>query len=182
MKSGISILLAGILCAAVPKNNVFGQPVKADLLNRNSLVFVDSESAKDPESPSHKSLVSRRVNPKALRSFLQEYKDFDSVRWYQSDKGASASFVMDEVEFITCYDKFGNTVLKRKIYKENRMPGEVRNLVKRYYYDYEITFVIELIKPDQTIYVVTMEDKTRCLQVKVENFELELITKFLKSK
>src|SRR4030095_8886571 len=124
MKSGISILLAGILCAAVPNYNLHGQPVKADLLNRNSLVFIDSESAKDPESPSHKSPGLQRVNPRVLRSFLQEYKDFDSVRWYQSDKGASASFVLDEVEFITSYDKYGNTILKRKIYKENRMPGE----------------------------------------------------------
>lgn len=182
MKSGISILLAGVLCAAVTNNNLYSQPVKADLLNRNSIVYIDGESSTNPESPSHKNYIPRRVNPRALRDFLQEYKDFDSVRWFQTDKGSTASFILDEVETITCYDKYGNRTSKRKVYKENRLPGEVRNLVKRQYYDYEITSVLELIKPDQTIYVVTMEDKTRVVQVKVTDLEMELVIKFFKSK
>jgi hypothetical protein len=179
MKSGISILLAGVLCAAVTNNNLYGQPVKADLLNRNSLVYIDPESGKDLEK---KSYVSRRVNPRALRNFLEEYKDFDSVRWNQTDKGSSASFMLDEVEIITSYDKDGNRVGKRKVYKENRLPWEVRNLVKRYYYDYRIANIVELIKPDQTIYVVTMEDQTTWVQVKVIDLKMELVNKFFKSK
>jgi hypothetical protein len=182
MKSGMSILLAGILCAAVTNNDLYGQPVKADLLNRNTLVFIDGESLTNPESPSHKRFGPRRVNPKALRDFLEEYKDFDSVRWYQSDKGSVASFILDEVEIITSYDKYGNRTSKRKVYKENKLPSDVRRLVKREYYDYEITSVIEIINPDQTIYVVTMEDKTRVVQVKVTDLEMELVIKFFKSK
>jgi len=181
MKSGIFILLAGVLCAAVTNNKLYGQPVKGDLLNRNSLVYIDSESPKNPETPSYKFPASRRVNPRALRNFLDEYKDFDSVRWYQSDKGSAASFILDEVQIVTYYDKYGNRTSKRKVYKENRLPNEVRNLVKRRYYDYEIIGVIEIIKPNQSTYVVTMEDKTMFVQVKVIDLEMELVSRFLKS-
>ena len=182
MNSGISILLAGVLCAAVTNNNLYGQSVKADLMNKNSLVYFDHETVTNPGGPFPKLTGARRVNPKALRDFLLEYKDFDSVRWYQNDKGSVASFIWDEMETLTYYDRYGNRIMKRKVYKENRLPREVRHLVKSKYYDYEITGVIEIIWPKQSIYVVTMEDKTRYVQVKVEDMEMEVVSRFFKSK
>ena len=181
MKSGISILLAGVLCAAVTNNNLYGQPMKADLLKKNSLVYIERESLTKPGTPFHKMIGPRRVNPRALKNFLDEYKEFDSVRWYQSDMGSVASFIWDEVQVLTYYDKYGNRFEKRKIYKENRLPIEVRNLVKRRYYDYEIIGVVELVKPKQSIYMVTMEDRNRYVQVKVIDMEMELVRRFFKS-
>ena len=181
MKSGFSILFAGFLCTAVTNDNLYGQPMKADLLKKNSLVYIERESLPRPGIPFPKMIGPRRVNPRALKNFLDEYKEFDSVRWYQSDMGSVASFVWDEVQTLTYYDKYGNRVEKRKVYKENRLPIEIRNLVKRHYYDYDIIGVVELIRRKQSIYMVTMEDRTRYVQVKVIDMEMELIRKFFKS-
>ena len=182
MKSGISILLAGVLCAAATSNNLYGQTMKADLLNKNSLVYIDRETVTSTGIPFQKITGPLRVNPRALKNFLDEYKEFDSVRWYQSDKGSVATFIWDEVETLTYYDKYGNRYAKRKVYNENRLPRDVRNLVKRRYYDYDIIGVVELIRPRQSIYMVTMEDRTRFVQVKVVDMEMELVRKFFKSK
>ncbi len=180
MKSGIYILLAGILCAEVTNNNLYGQLAKADLLNRNSLIKIEIESSTSAETPSYKLSASRRVNPAAMRNFLQEYKNIDSVRWYQSDKGSAASFIIDEVEIVTCYDKYGNWESRRKYYKENKLPDYIRDMVKHAYPDFAIKGIMEFEYRDKPIYAITLESKTTWVQLKVVNFEIQLVKKFLK--
>ncbi len=180
MKSGIFVLLAGVLCAAVTNNHLYGQLAKADWLKRNSLINIEIESSTYSETPSYRLPALRRVNPTAMRNFLQEYKNVDSVHWYQSEKGSAASFIMDEVEFLTHYDKYGNREYRRKWYKENKLPDYIRNMVRHDYADFTIKGIMEFEYREQKIYAITLENKTTWVQLKVANFEMQLVNKFSK--
>jgi len=181
MKCGTFILLANFLYATVANTNLYGQLAKVESLNKNSLINIDPGSKDEPEASSYKLTVSRRVNPKAMRNFLKEYKNIDSVCWYQTENGASASFIKDEIQTVTYYDKDGNRTIRRISYNRNKIPGDFRRFIKPIYYDYEIYCLVALEYRDHTIYAITLENKTTWIQLEVVDFEIQSVKKFLKS-
>ena len=65
-------------------------------------------------------------------------------------------------------------------YNEDKLPASVRHLVKSNFYDFNITFVIEVNKNDVTSYLVRIEDKTRIKTVKVIDGEWEMMEELVK--
>ena len=56
---------------------------------------------------------------------------------------------------------------------EKTMPAEIRQLVKRNYYDQTITWVYQVNQNNRTIWVINVEDAKDLVMLRVEEMELE---------
>jgi hypothetical protein len=118
------------------------------------------------------------INLKAVRGFIQEFKDVDNVKWIKSEKGYLASFVKDSVETRVLYDKRGNFEVQFRYYLENRLSPEIRSLVKSIYYDYHIFQISEARKDGVTCYRIKIRDDNHCKVINVINGEIEVIVEY----
>ncbi len=121
------------------------------------------------------------INIKAVRNFIREFKNADHAKWFKLNNGFAVQFTMDGFNTKVYYDKKGNYESMIRSYSEAQMPREVRHQVKRTFYDFSICQVHEIIRDNNTIYIVTIEDKTSQKKIKVENGEMEVMFEWPKN-
>ena len=123
------------------------------------------------------------INNKAVRNFTKDYKKATGVTWMNTSGGQFAAyFSSDNIQSLVVYNKKGNYECMLRYYKEDKLPREIRGLVKSAYYDFDIYLVTEVHRNDKIAYVVKMEDKTSWKTVKVVDGEMEVTEDYTKSK
>ncbi|MBO9205195.1 MULTISPECIES: hypothetical protein [Niastella] len=126
-------------------------------------------------SPLVNSMTTFRNLPiKAVRSFKTTWQHVDNESWYEVPDGYRARFNNNGVLYLVTYNKKGNWLHTLRQYEEFRLDRDIRSAVKSIYFDYNIILVEEIeqaMKP--LVYVIHMEDKTRFLNIRVCNGELE---------
>ena len=88
-----------------------------------------------------------RVNPPVIRNFLKTYKDVSGEKWIEVKEGFVAMFNYNGMDYQVAYTKKGNLLRTIRSYSEDKMPPDLRHIVKSTYYDYEITRVHEIEIP-----------------------------------
>src|SRR6185312_8520392 len=82
------------------------------------------------------------INIKARRNFKKQYENIDNEKWIKSATGEStARFEMNGCITKVVYDKYGHWEATVKGYMEDLMPFNIRDRVKRSYYDFAIDYV-----------------------------------------
>ena len=66
------------------------------------------------------------INLRAVRAFMEEFKDVDNVKWIKSEKGYVASFVKDSIDTRVHYNNGGYFEKQLRYYLENRLSPEIR--------------------------------------------------------
>ena len=123
------------------------------------------------------------INTKALRNFAKEFKNITGEKWIKTSNGLfAAQFVSDDIQNLVCYNKKGNFECMLRYYKEQKLPREVRQLVKSSYYDFNIYLVTEAHRNGKIVYIVKMEDKTSWKTIKIADGEMATIEEYAKSK
>jgi hypothetical protein len=115
------------------------------------------------------------VNTKALKDFNKSFKNISGEQWYKVTDGFIASFKENEVETKVAYDQKGKWHCTVRIFGENQLPSDVRDLVKSKYYDYKILVVYE-IRHDNTVYILKIEDATTLKTLRIADGEIEIIS------
>jgi hypothetical protein len=165
----------------------YGQATKTGLGVSNNI-----SSAESPASKTNVSTLDRSdVRSKAVREFVRSYKNVSNEKWYNVQDGFIAMFILDDINYRVDYDKKGNWLHTIRTYNENKLPSDVRHLVKSSYYDYNIIVVQEIEIPwepfmdfatEPFIYIVHLEGKTKLINLRVSNGEMDEWQKFDKSK
>ena len=105
-----------------------------------------------------------RVNPSVVRSFLKTYKDVSDEKWIEVKEGFVAMFNYNGMDYQVAYSKKGNLLRTIRSYNEDKMPTDLRHIVKSTYYDYEINRYMKLKSPyDPITYVVQLVGKKNLL-------------------
>ena len=105
-----------------------------------------------------------RVNPPVIRNFLKTYKDVSDEKWIEVKEGFVAMFNYNGVDYQVAYTKKETCFCTIRSYSEDKMPTDLRHIVKSTYYDYEITRVHEIETPlDPVTYVVQLAGKKNLL-------------------
>lgn len=175
MKKILFVLVAGCTPALASVNGAYAQT--SSELNKNILfnkaAVSESIGAADPGT----------VNARAIRHLSQSYQNAGGVIWITVDDGFRASFTSDGVSHKVYYNKKGNWTASLKNYTEDRLPFQVRDMVKRTYYDYNIPYVDEV----ETIhsagiptYIVHLEGKSDYKLIRVCNGEMAVWKAFKK--
>ncbi len=122
------------------------------------------------------------IASRAIRNFSKDFKNATDVRWILSDGGGYiAKFIYKGVNCRADYDYKGHCLTSYKYYNEDKLPREVRHLVKSNYFDFNIYRVAELFISNKIVYVVTLESNESWMKISVIDGEMAIMEKFRKS-
>ena len=118
------------------------------------------------------------VSIKAVRAFIQKFKDAENVIWYKVEDGYVTRFVKDSIQNTVGYNKDGSWNYILKHYSEKQMSRDLRALVKSTYFDYTIEEVVEVKLPDEEniIYTMLIKAENNYKILKICNGEIEVIS------
>ena len=123
------------------------------------------------------------ISTNAVRNFMKDYKYVTNAKWSKLGNGYYVvNFTVDSIRTRIVYDRAGHCENIVRYYFENRLPPEVRHLVKSTYYDFSIYHIIEPTLNGITSYLVKMEGPTTWTTVKVVDGEMEVFEEYLKLK
>jgi hypothetical protein len=120
-------------------------------------------------------LSSNEVNVKAVKNFTKQFGTNNTAKWYQTSDAFVAGFVENGIETKAIYDLKGNWHSMLRTYSEDKMPFDVRDLVKSTYYDYNIMVVYEITHPDNVTYILKIEDSKKIKTLRVTDGNMEVI-------
>ena len=122
------------------------------------------------------------VSTKAVKNFTKTFKNADNVGWFVIKDGFLAEFKQDEIKTKVYYDRKGRWIGNIRFYTEDKLPRDIRHLVKSHYYDFNIYYVQEVTVGNATVYLVKIEDKTSLKTIRVQDGEMPEAEAFTKSK
>ena len=135
-----------------------------------------------PESENYLAVVGR-VKPPVIRSFLKTYKDVSDEKWIEEKEGFVAMFNLNGTDYQVAYTRNGNLIRTIRSYNEDKMPQDVRHIVKSTYYDFEINRVHEIETPrDPITYVIQLVGKEELINLEINDGDMEVFQRFNKSK
>ena len=128
------------------------------------------------------SLRLNERNAQAVRNFDRDYKKVTDARWIKSANGFVAYFIQDNIQNWIFYNDKGSLEFMIRDYYEEKLPRNVRHIVKSVYYDFSIFCVNEITVKGITTYVVTLKnkakDKTFWKIVQVVDGEMEIVKEY----
>ena len=123
------------------------------------------------------------VTIKALKDFKKFFKNASNASWEKSAEGFVAKFSEGSIQNIIYYDKKGNWQASMKSYGEDMLDKDIRTLVKRAYFDDQITYVNEVNTTSTEgvpTYVIHLEGAHDIKLVRVQNGEMDVIQDYNK--
>ena len=140
-----------------------------------------SKSKRNPGSTILNELKLNEINIKAVRNFISRYKNVNDAKWFKSSNGLFAVyFTSEDIKSFLYYNNRGVFEYMIRYYNEEKLPADVRHLVKSKYYDFSIYQVTEVTRNNKIAYVVKMEDKTLWKTIKVVDGEMEVTEEYSK--
>jgi hypothetical protein len=118
------------------------------------------------------------IHARAIREFLKDYQDVQNVKWFKYKKGYVATFVRDSITTRLYYNKRGDFDVQLRYFNENRLPIEVRDLVRNRYYNFSIFQVCEVSGFDKIYYQIKIRDNNFCKVINVVDGEIKVMVKY----
>ena len=118
---------------------------------------------------------AKSINNKAIKDFQSRFNTVGNAKWFSDGNGYVSYFIKDGYGDRVFYDKKGRWQYSLLFYGEDKLPKDVRTVVKSTYFDMAITLVEEVQTNDGKGFVIHLEDKSNIKIVKV-NSEGEMAT------
>jgi hypothetical protein len=112
------------------------------------------------------------IHPRAIKEFQKSFKGITNEDWSKIADGYIATFSADSVKTMVAYNLKGVWHHTIQYYPEKKLSGNIRDIVKRTYYDYTILNIIEVSFGDQPVYMVYMQDETHLKAIRVYDGEM----------
>jgi hypothetical protein len=125
--------------------------------------------------PEKTSPPKRFSNVLLERSFVNHFKGIEDVTWKETDKEFIATFKTDNRMAIAWFTKSGRLYCTNYYGSEKSLPADEKAMIKSYYAGYEITAVVQIVKPSKTAYVVSLRNPFYCKKVKMVDGDFEEI-------
>jgi hypothetical protein len=179
MKKTLLLIAAGCMSAAL----ISGQLRAQDSKDQATLASTATPRAL-PATTSNSSLANTAnstVSLRATKDFKGRFTNAKGEQWFPIETGFTASFTVDGFRQRAFYDKKGRWQSSMKDLSEKQLPHDVRDVVKRTYYDFAITLVRIIEIPGHMVYLVYMEDENSIKIVRVsEEYEMDVLEEFTK--
>jgi hypothetical protein len=151
--------------------------------NASNADYADTKIVSDLQKPSVISYTA--VNLKAMRDFRNTYTNVNDEVWIKSKNGYIALFTSDDTRFKVEYDNLGDWYATEKAYAENKLPRDIRAIVKRTYFDYTINWITEITVPEDftgPAYIIQIQDEKGYRSICVHEGEMRTLEEFSKSR
>jgi hypothetical protein len=171
MKKSLFALSLGIISIAALSNCVYAQ------YSENPVAFNDSKNFKSSirnlaalESPAFMGTYipdTKNISAKAIKDFQSRFNDAGNTLWFADANGFVSYFVKNGYGDRVYYDKKGHWQYSLIFYGEDKLPHDIRAIVRSTYYDLNITLVEEVQTINALVYIVHLEDKSNIKILKV---------------
>ena len=122
------------------------------------------------------------INEKAVKHFGKNYSKQNKTSWFAVADGFVAAFTEDGISTKMYYDTKGRPVAELRTYQEDKLPKEIRHMVKSNYYDFDIFLVNEVTVGNAKVYLVKIEDSKSFKTIRIHEGEMTETEAFTKSK
>ena len=180
MKKILFALLAGLIPALAVINETFAQSGNAITSLTPVKNYFDMESKKGVTENSN---TAGLVNAKALKIFKKQY-NVNSEKWMKEGNCITATYKQDGISHCIYFDKKGHWVASLKTYNEDKMPKDIRKMVRQEYYDYKILAVQEVETYEShsvPTYIVTIEDDKNIKQIRIGDGGMDVYKEYKRS-
>jgi hypothetical protein len=123
-----------------------------------------------------------RFNTKWSSAFNRQLENAYDVSWMETKEKFYVRFMQNGLQNQALLDRKGELIYQFSYGTEKDLPADIRKMVKREYYDQNITLVHTISQDGRTIYVVTLEDNSEIIKVMVENMEMAETQRITKNK
>ena len=166
MKKIYSILVPLAIAALLNNADAQDNLLASNLSDFRNIYLYDTENSTAKDA----AVISMKV----LRNFARSFKNVTGEKWYKVSDGFMAGFYDKGIETKVAYDLKGVFHCTLRTLNETQLPFDVRDVVKRKYYDFKILVVYE-IKHDNTVYILKMENASTLKTLRIANGEIEVI-------
>lgn len=171
MKKIFLALAVGCIPPLAIMNGASAQNSSTNSIPKNEIAFNKSLATGNSTA-----IGTDAVNARAIKHFSKLYKNVKGATWVPTnDGGYQAVFSLNGISNKVYYKKNGQWSASLKNYTEEKLPFEVRDMVKRVYYDFTISYVDEVETPaseGKPTYIVHIEDKDNYKFIRVCNGEM----------
>jgi len=122
------------------------------------------------------------INEKAVKHFSKSYEKQNKASWFAVEDGFVAIFTEDGIKTKAYYDSKGRPAGEVRTYQEDKLPKEIRHMVKSTYYDFNIFLVNEVSVGNAKVYLVKIEDSKSFKTIRIQDGEMTETEIFTKSK
>jgi hypothetical protein len=181
MKKFFFALILGFTFIPVPGGSIYAQNSRKVIESNVRKNFIPSirnlAGLLNPDLSATYMLGRNEINLRALRDFMNRYDQEDHVLWFSTpDGGFESYFIRDGYGDRVIYDQKGNWLFSLINYGEDKLPRNIRSTVKSAYFDFDIVLVEEIQRTEGIEYIVSLEDQTNIMVVKVNREgELEVL-------
>jgi hypothetical protein len=120
-------------------------------------------------STKYSEMISSGVHVRAVKDFNNRFANVTSAKWYTGEDGIIVYFRKDSFLNRVYYDTKGNWQYSLIAYGEKNLPVDIRASVKSVYYDWTISHVEEIQASENTVYIVTVENKTEIRKLRLDS-------------
>jgi hypothetical protein len=186
MKKTFFALAGSCLLLAAVANSVFAQG------NNNVIAFTNTKHFSNSLTEMYYELGLVDLTPasttdesaihsKALRDFNSRFNHAMEAKWFAIPSGYFTCFKVDGFNNRAFYDKKGRWQASLKMFGEDKLPKDIRKIVKSTYYDYAITIVEEVDVADSLVYIVHLDDGDTIKNLRVtQEGEMDILSDFKK--
>jgi hypothetical protein len=124
---------------------------------------------------------AKSINIKAIKDFQGRFNQASNTMWFSDRNGYVSYFILNGYGDRAFYDKKGHWQFSLIFYGEDKLPRDIRAIVKSTYYDLNITLVEEVQTNEGMAYMVHLEDKANIKIVKLNSDgEMETVQELVK--
>lgn len=146
-------------------SSVLSNPLATDLAYNNK--------SKTREIPVTQGATTINISTKAVKDFTKNYKNTENAGWFVIKDGYLAEFKKDGIKTTVYYNRKGTWTGNIRSYMEDKMPRNIRHLVKSSYYDYKINYVQEITVDRKIVYLVKIEDDKFFKTIRIQDGEMD---------
>ena len=181
MKKILFAIVAGLISALALTNESYAQ-TQDDLASVAPAKNYHKKS-NDNVSDNSNTINLNMANTKAFKNFRKQYK-VNNEKWVLGTDCIIPNYKLDGVNHFVYYDKKGHWAACVKAYNEDKMPRDIRKMIKQEYYDYKILTAQE-VETYQShsgpTYIVTIEDNKNVKLIRIEDGEMDVYKEFKRS-
>lgn len=111
----------------------------------------------------------------AVRHFIKNFENNPDATWYKTESGLVAHFIKDSIKTHVFYSINGNFQSCIHYYFENKLPQDIRSVVKINFKDFRIYTVAEIYNEEKDIYIIKIENEKIWYTLRIINDSFEII-------
>ncbi|MEJ7682017.1 MAG: hypothetical protein WKG06_30025 [Segetibacter sp.] len=180
MKNSLFAFVATCIASLAVTNGAYAQTaINIEVLEIPKNVI---KTGKDISPEKNNTVNLNTISLKAVKDFKKSYKMVSDENWFIRSDGFNARFTLNGINNLIYYNKKGKWVGSLKVYSEDKLPRDIRDIVKREYYDYKITSVNEIETTLDTYgiptYIVNLKDNNNIKLIRVRDGEMDVYQEF----